>query len=87
MRLELQRRDAVGMAGDGVDRLEPGQQIDMTAVEDGASGDRGLSATGGAFISEGFGCELPAFEPAAGGADEAVRPTFFDEMAGAGRVV
>lgn len=48
--LELQRRDAVGMAGDGVDRLEPRHQANFATVKDRACGDRGLATACGAFV-------------------------------------
>ena len=87
LRLELQRGYAVGVAGDGVDGLEPGQQVEMAAMEDGAGGDGCLAAAGGAFVGEALGGQLPGFLTFAGGADEAVRPAFFEEEASAGRIV
>ncbi len=47
------------MAGDGVDGLEPVEQVDMAAVEDGSCRDRRLLAAGGAFVGDALGCELP----------------------------
>ena len=87
MRLELQRRDAVGVAGDGVDGQEPGRQVEVAAMEDGAGRDGCLAATGGAFVCEALGGEFPRSLTAASGADEAVRPAFLEEEASASRVV
>ena len=44
LRLELQGRYAVGMAGDGVDGLEPRQQVEMAAMEYSARCDGCLPA-------------------------------------------
>ena len=69
-RLELQRRNAIGVTGDGVDRLKPGQQIDMAAMEDCASRDGCLATTGGAFVDEPLCRQFPRFCAAATGADK-----------------
>ena len=87
MDLELQRRDAVGMACNGVDRHEPFQQRDVAAMENGAGRDGCLAAAGGALIGKRLGIERPGFGALAFRTDEAVRPSFFKEMASAGRVV
>ena len=56
-------------------------------MEDRAGGDRCLTAAGGAFIGKRLGIERPGFGAMAFRTDEAVRPSFFKEMASAGRVV
>ena len=75
------------MAGDGVDRLEPGGEADVAAVEDRAGGDRRLATAGGAFVGEALGAERPGLLGFAARADEAVWPALIEQEAGAGRVV
>ncbi len=75
------------MAGDGINCEKPGQQRQLAAVEDGAGGDRGLPAAGGAFIRKVFGFECPGLGAVALWADEAGGPSFFEEVARAGGVV
>ena|ERR1039458_4994288 len=75
------------MAGDGVDRQEPGEQRQLAAVENGAGGDGGLPAAGGALICEAPGLERPGFGALAFWAGEAGGPAFFEEVASAGRIV
>lgn len=75
------------MAGDGVDGLEPGQQVEVAAMEDGAGCDGCLAAAGGAFVGKALGGEFPRLLAAAGWANEALGPAFLEEKASAGRVV
>ena len=75
------------MAGDGLDRLEPGQQRLVTAMEDRTGGDGRLAAAAGALIREWLGIERPGFSSLAFRADEAIRPAFFKQVAGACLIV
>ncbi len=59
----------------------------MTAMEDRTGGDGRLAAASNAFKSEWLGVECPGFGALAFRADKAVWPTFFEQVAGAGRVV
>jgi hypothetical protein len=56
-------------------------------MKDGSGRYRCLSAAGGAFIGEALGVERPGFCALAFRTDEAIRPAFFEEVAGAGRIV
>ena len=59
----------------------------MAAMEYGAGRDGCLAAACGAFLREALGSEFPGFLVAAGRADEAIRPAFFKQVAGACLIV
>ena len=75
------------MAGDGVDRQEPGQQRKLAAVKDRAGRNGCLTATGGTFVSERLGIERPSFGALAFRTNKTIWPALFIEVAGAGRVI
>ena len=85
--LQLQRRDAVGMAGDDVRGEQPRAQRQVAAVHDGARRHRGLLAAAGALKGRPWPPQPPALAAAAVRADEAVGPAPLDEVTATGRLV
>src|SRR5665213_1939719 len=87
LRLRLLGGNAVRMARQLVDRLEPRPQRQLAPMHDGTGGHRRLPMATGALPSERLGLEFPALADATGRTDETIRPPLRGEVAGACRLV
>jgi hypothetical protein len=85
--LQLQGRDAVGMGSHQIGRPEPGGQRQLGVVHDGAGGNRGLSATAGAFPGPRLGVQFPGLALGAAGAHKALGPARCEQVSDTGRLI
>ena len=87
LRLELERRDAVGMRSQEMRGQEPRPERQVAAVHHCTRRHRGLASTICALTKETLPLQLPALRAAAGRAAEASAPAQPGQMAGAGVVI
>ena len=85
--LELQRGDAVGMAGDDVRGEEPRLEGQVAAVDDCPRRYRGLATAVGTLLRGTIPFQFPTLATAALGTDEPVRPPMFDKITGASLLI
>ena len=85
--LQLQRRDAIGVAGHDVDGRKPRLQWQMAAVHDRAGRHGSLLAAGRALPSRALALQRPALCAAAGRTNETPWPASFRQIACAHRLV
>ena len=81
---ELPCRNAVGMGGHEPGRPEPGGQRQLRTVHDGACGDRGLLAAGGALEGERLSAMPPSLRMVTRRTAEARRPAHGEQPSRAG---
>src|SRR5712671_726061 len=87
LRLRLLGGNAVRMARQLVDRLEPRPQRQLAPMHDRTGRHRRLPVAAGTLPGEWLGLKLPALADAASGADKTIRPPLRGEVAGARRPV
>src|SRR5271169_1099657 len=87
LRLRLLGGNAVRMARQLVDRLEPRPQRQLAPMHDRTGGHRRLPVAAGTLPGERLGLKLPALADAAGRTDETIRPPLRGKVAGARRPV
>src|SRR5208283_3352233 len=87
LRLRLLGGNAVRMARQLVDRLEPRPQRQLAPMHDRTGGHRRLPVAAGTLPGERLGLELPALADAAGRTDETIRPPLRGKVAGTRRPV
>src|SRR6516162_4687697 len=78
--LQLQCRDAIGVRRHEKRGPEPDRQRQLAGVHDRAGGPRGLTATAGTLIGEGFSLEPPGAAFAAARTDKPLRPTTLEKV-------
>src|SRR5882724_7023837 len=83
LRLRLLGGNAVRMARQLVDRLEPHPQRQFAPMHDGTGGHRRLPVATGTLPGERLGLQFPALADATGRTDETIRPSLRGEVAGA----
>src|SRR6516164_6556279 len=78
--LQLQCRDAIGVRRHEKRGPEPDRQRQLAGVHDRAGGHRGLTATAGTLIDEGFSLEPPGAAFAAARTDKPLRPPTLEKV-------